>query len=401
MVGENGGGVFLVPYVISVLLFGIPLICLELSTGRIFHGSVLTSFKKINPRIGIFLAIIPFVLSMVVLSYYWVTAGWTLAYFLFSFTGYVDFQEFTSGLYPLVFFLAVIAITGVIVKLGVKEGIERASKIMMPMLGLFLVILAAYAITLPGAAEGLSFYLFPDPAKLLDVNVWTMAFGQAIMSLSVGFGILLTYGSYLRDEQDIPLSAFTIAMADMSVALIAGIVIFPIVFSFGFDPTAGAQLAFVTLPAIFSTMPMGAIIGAAFFILLFVGALTSSISLLEVGVATFVDEFSFSRQKAAFILCSLLVFVGLPSALSYCGFDIQLIGMPFLDGLDLIFGTYVALISAVIICLLVSWSLEPEILIDEINKNSRVTIPVQTIWLLRVVIPVVITVLIISSLLSA
>ncbi len=250
IVGENGGGAFLIPYFIAVFLFGMPLMMLEFAMGRHFQTSVVPTFSTIGKRFrlaGFFI-----VLGMgMILSYYLVITGWVLAYSLFFISGIsVPFSAFTASYYPLLFFLISGGITFFVVMAGVRHGIERLAKLLIPLLFALLLLLLAFSISLPGAVQGIGFYLTPDFERLSDPLVWTAAFGQAFFSLSVGFGILLTYGSYMRDEK-IAKSAGIITVSDLLVAILAGIMIFPLVFSFGLDPAAGVQLAFVALPLIF------------------------------------------------------------------------------------------------------------------------------------------------------
>ncbi|MBP2145299.1 NSS family neurotransmitter:Na+ symporter [Methanofollis sp. W23] len=396
VVGENGGGAFLIPYIISFLCFGIPLMILEFTVGRGFRGSVVTAFGRLHPRLR-HLGLLPFVMVIVVFSYYSVIAGWTLAYVLFSVTGYMDFETFTSSPLPLVTFFATILLAGSVVKVDLKAGIERANRYLMPVLGLALLVMLVQALTLPGVQAGLTYYLTPDLSVLSDPGIWVQAAGQVFFSLSIGFGVLLTYGSYLSDTESIPRSAVLIAGADFLVALIAGFIIFPVVFSFGFDPVSGPQLAFITLPEIFSTMAFGSFFGALFFILLFVGALSSILSMVEGGVATIVDEWAWPREKATLLVCILAAIIGLPSALSYAGFDITLFGAPFLDSVDLLFGILLVPVSASVICIAFSWLWKPESLLAEVNKNSRFKFPRAAVTYLRYVVPVLLFVTLAST----
>ncbi len=344
MVGENGGGAFLIPYLIAVFLFGLPLMMLEFTLGRHFKTSVVPAFSTIGKKFKLAGFFLVFIMGMI-LSYYLVITGWVLAYSLFFITGNpIPFSQFTGSYYPLLFFLTSAVTTFFVVRAGVRQGIEKLSKFLIPLLFAMLLLLVIFAISLPGAAKGIEFYLTPDFGKLADPFVWTAAFGQAFFSLGVGTGIMLTYGSYMRDE-NIVKSAGIITVSDLLVAILGGFVVFPIVFSFGLDPAAGVQLAFVTLPPVFQEMSFGFLLGAIFFLLLFFAALTSAVSMLEVPVATLIDSYGFERKKATLLVSMVIFLVGLPSALSYTPLKLALFGTPLLDIKDFAFGT-IGIISA-------------------------------------------------------
>ncbi|HDD72734.1 MAG TPA: sodium-dependent transporter [Candidatus Aenigmarchaeota archaeon] len=388
IVGENGGGAFLIPYFIAVLFFAVPVMMIEFAAGRRFDGSVLTTLKRINPKIKP-VGLVPVTVNLFILSYYLVVTGWTFAYFIFSLLGYMEFEVFIESGYSLFLFLGILLLTAIIVNLGIKKGIERTCRYLLPVLFIFILILAIRSVSLPGMMEGISFYLTPDLSVLSNPNIWILAFGQAFFSLSVGFGIMLTYGSYLDRREDVPKSVLVIAGADTLIAILAGFIIFPVVFSFGFNPAAGPELAFITLPKIFSVMFLGQIFGAAFFFLLFIGAVTSAISMFEVGVTTLIDELKMSRIRATALVTCILGMIGLPSALSYSGFDIHLFGRPFLDSVDIIFGSLITPISAALLCISIAWFWKPKELWKEINRNTKLKIPFFIVYLVRYLIPAI------------
>ncbi|HIH38938.1 sodium-dependent transporter [Candidatus Woesearchaeota archaeon] len=316
VVGTSGGGAFLIPYLIAVILFGLPVIMIELAAGRKFQGSVVTTFRKIKSSLGP-LGILPVLICLGILSYYLVIMGWVLAFVYFSFVGYPSFDSFTLSNLPFLFFLICLFAVFLVDRQGIKKGIEKICRLMMPLLFVFLLFLMGKALLLPGARAGLLFYLKPDLSALSDPKVWALAFGQAFFSMSAGWGIMMTFGSYMRKKDSIITSSLWIAGADTLVALLAGFIIFPIVFSFGMDPAAGPQLAFVTLPAIFSAMPLGHFLGGLFFTLLFIGGFTSAVSIIEVCTTVFVDESKIDRRKASAFAVILTLFLGIPSVLSY------------------------------------------------------------------------------------
>lgn len=246
--GQNGGGAFLIPYVISVLLLGIPLMMLEISVGRHFKRSVVSSMRSINGRltwVGLFVVLV----ALLVLSYYLVVTGWTFAYFLYALSGTEPvFEEFTRTYNSLLFFVVVTVLMALIVARGIRGGIERTNQLLVPAFVILLLLLAVYALALPRAVDGVLFYLTPDFTRLSDYSVWLAAFGQAFFSLSVGSGILITYGSYLDESVSLPSNMGIIALTDSFISFISGLVIFPIVFSFGFEPAAGPEARLLHAP---------------------------------------------------------------------------------------------------------------------------------------------------------
>jgi len=297
-------------------------------------------------------------------------------YSLFSLAGnYPLFSNFTTSLQPTILFFIMATITAFIVMRGVKKGIESVSKKLMPILFVFFGVLLINSITSPGFAQGISFYLTPDFSQLRNIDIWILGFGQALFSLSVGQGILLTYGSYMKRSQALPRATGWIVFADTLIAVLAGLIIFPIVFSFGLDPAGGPSLAFVTLPQIFNSMGVGFTIGAIFFFVLFIGALTSAISMFEVPVAAFIEQFKMKRSKAVLLAVIVLIMTGLPSALSYSGYNINLAGLPFMDAMDYFAGTLLTIISTMIIALYVNKHQLLDKLMEEINYKSKFKFP--------------------------
>lgn len=370
IVGENGGGAFLIPYLIAIFLFGMPLMMLEFAIGRHFQTSVVPAFSSIGKRFRIAGFFIVFVMG-IILSYYIVITSWVLAYSFFFISGVsMPFSEFTASYSPLVFFLISGGIVFLVVRAGVRQGIEKLAKYLIPVLLVMLLMLLVYSISLPGAVQGIRFYLTPDFERLSDPFVWTAAFGQAFFSLSVGFGILLTYGSYMRNE-NIAKSAGIITVSDMLIAILAGIVIFPIVFSFGLDPAAGVQLAFVALPQVFQEISFGFFLGTVFFLLLFFAALTSAVSMLEVPVSTLIDHYGFERKKAASLASMIIILIGLPSALSYTALELELFGTPLLDIKDYAFGTIGLIIAGLVLSITAGWFLDKNIIFREIGGSRK------------------------------
>ena len=396
VLGQNGGGAYLIPYLIAVFLCALPLMILELAMGRHFQGTVVSAFRSVRPPFRIIGWLLCGTLFLI-LSYYLVIAGWTIGYFLFSLSGEtVSFSGFTNGWLPVFLFVGTAGLTGIVVSRGVREGIERISILLIPVSIGTLIILALYGSTLPGFAEGMVFLFTPDFSVLGDPLLWGAAFGQAFFSLSVGTGILLTYGAYLSRDQGIPVASVVITVTDVAVALIAGIVIFPIVFSFGLAPTVGAELAFSTLPKAFAVMPAGWLIAAAFFLVLFFAALTSAISMLEVSVAAVCESLGWSRGRAAAILTGAVIVIGLPSALSYSAVDFRVGGIRVLDFMDETVGTLGLPVTALLLAVTFTWFLSRDVLVQEIGPGlARVIHP-----LCKFVIPAVLIITTAARLLS-
>jgi len=398
--GQNGGGAFLIPYVISVLLLGIPLMMLEISVGRQFKRSVVSSMRSINGRltwVGLFVVLV----ALLVLSYYLVVTGWTFAYFLYALSGTEPvFEEFTRTYNSLLFFVVVTVLMALIVARGIRGGIERTNQLLVPAFLILLLLLAVYALALPRAVDGVLFYLTPDFTRLSDYSVWLAAFGQAFFSLSVGSGILITYGSYLDESVSLPSNMGIIALSDSFISFISGLVIFPIVFSFGFEPAAGPKLAFSTLPYIFAQAQYGSVLAVIFYLLLFFAAITSAISLLEVGVTVLVDETRLSRRTATALLAGMVLLLGVPSALSYSRVGLQVLQMPVLDLMDPLFGTFAIILAALFISVSATWYVKKEVIVNQINQNARWQHGEQIFALIKFFIPFALTLIFIARIAS-
>ncbi|HDQ07808.1 MAG TPA: sodium-dependent transporter [Methanoculleus sp.] len=394
IVGANGGGAFLIPYLISVFLFGLPLMMLELAVGRHLQTSVGPAFRAIGKRFYKAGIVIVAIVSLI-LSYYLVVTSWVLAYALFfAFQRPVDFTAFTGSYYPLLFFVLSGLIVYATVRSGVRKGLERISRIVIPLLVVILLFLVAFSLLQPGAAEGVAYYLAPDISRLSDPMIWAAAFGQAFFSLSVGMGILLTYGSYLG-EANLFKNGVVIVVADILIAILAGFMIFPLVFAFGLDPAAGVNLAFVTLPSVFAGIQFGWVLGMLFFAMLFLAALTSAASMLEVPVATMIDSYGYSRHKATLLIFGIIFLLGLPSALSYTGLHLELFGTPLFDLSDYYFGTLGLIISGLIVSIVAGWFVDTEWLFEELGGSPRMQ--QAYLVLVRFCIPAVLFVTLISQ----
>lgn len=382
--GQNGGGAFVFVYILCVVLIGLPLIYNEVALGRVTGKNTIGAFRDTgaNKFWTLMGAVFAICVSFFVLSYYGVIAGWTIGYIVSEFTDFIkNFSTFKSDIfYVLAFFLVFMALTVYIVLGGVSGGIERASKILMPLLFVLLIGVIVRSLTLPGAMEGVRYYLTPDFSKITG-GVVLSALGQAFFSLSVGWGILITYGSYLPKDQNIVTSGLWIGLMDTSVALLAGLMIFPAVFAFGKDPAQGTALVFEVLPEIFNSIPSGgSIVGASFFLLLCIAALTSSISMIEVPASYLMDEKKWSRKKSAWTVGILAFLVGIPAALSgganvfLTEMSINFFGVTktsFLDIMDAFFGEFLIVIVALATCIYTGWIMDTKVIAKEIGLGSR------------------------------
>jgi NSS family neurotransmitter:Na+ symporter len=258
----------------------------------------------------------------------------------------------------------------------------------MPLLALLVVALAVYGLTLEGRAEGLAFYLTPDFSSLTRAATWGDAMGQAFFSIGVGTGAMITYGSYISRDTDLHLSALWIVFADLLLAFLVGLMIFPMVFTFGLNPAGGPELAFQTLPVAFSLLPFSVVWGLLFFLLFAVAGLSSAFSMLETIVAPIIDGWGWPRWRAVALVGGIVLLVGIPSALSYTQVDLRLAGEPFLDRLDQNLGTLGIPVAGLLGGLTIAWAMDRLTLSQEINLASRWPVGQLVIWLSRYVVPV-------------
>lgn len=406
--GVYGGAAFILVYLICIALIGLPVMLSEFLIGRRAQKNAVGSFKKLAPNSPWFVTgWMGFISAVFILSFYGVVAGWTLNYIFLAVTNQfagVDaagigdmFGGFISDpVKPLIWQFIFMALTGWIVYAGVKDGIERYSKILMPLLLVIIIVLDIRAITLPGASAGVDFLLKPDFSKLSPAAVLS-ALGHAFFSLSLGMGTMITYGSYIGKKEKLGTTALQVTIADTVIALLAGLAIFPAVFAFGIEPSAGPGLVFVTLPNVFQQMPGGIFFGILFFILLAVAALTSSISILEVVVAYFNEEMNMSRKKATILTTVFITIFGVFCSLSlgvWSGFTLPTIAGPkgIFDFMDWWSANFFLPLGGLFISLFVGWKMKMSDVKDELSNGGTLSIGYLTlfIWLARVVAPVMI-----------
>ncbi len=328
--GENGGATFLVIYLLCILFIGLPIVIAEISIGRNAQGDAVLAFRHADPDHPWYIVGGVAVLGcFIILGFYGVVAGWSLKYFVSALSGHLwatsDYNNFFSGfisqpLEPVIWQAVMMTATVTVVAGGIQKGIETVNRILMPILALIVFILAIYSLTLDGAGKGLTFLFRPDWNAFSKPSVYIAAIGQAFFSLGIGMTIFLTYGAYLPKTFSIPGIASTIVVGDTLLALLAGLAIFPAVFSFGLSPAQGPELAFITLPGLFQLMPGGNLIAVLFFGLLVGAALTSMLSILEVPVAYFIRKTGQSRRTVTTSLGLVIFVVGIPASLGYSVF---------------------------------------------------------------------------------
>lgn len=384
MLGENGGAAFLLVYISCILFLGIPVMITEFFIGRYSRKNAAGAFKVMAP--GTKWSVIGYngvAAAFLILGYYAVVSGWTLEYIVQAFSGSLEgknatdfadeFTAFSTGVFrPILWTVVFIALTHIIIVSGVKEGIERASKVMMPMLFLILIALCVRSITLPGASEGLTFLFNPDFSKI-DSSVVLSAMGQAFFSLSIGMGCLITYASYFGKQTNLQTTALQVTALDTLVAVLAGVMIFPAVFSFGIEPTTGPELVFITLPNVFEQLPFGNIWSFVFFVLLALAALTSTISLHEVSTAYVHEEYHVSRKKAAIIVSVGVTIVGILCSLSMGVLSsYTLFGLNFFNLLDFVTAKIMLPLGGMMICIFTAKRVDKLLLKEEVTNHGTI-----------------------------
>ncbi len=411
LAAKYGGGIFLLVYIVLALTFGYALMTAEISLGRKTGLSAVGAFKKLNKKyafIGWLAALVP----IIILPYYSVIGGWVIKYLAAFVTGgghaaAADsyFGGFiTSAGEPVIWFLAFIGITALVVLFGVEKGIEKVSKIMMPVLVVLSIGIAIYGLTIPGALDGVKYYLLPDFSKFSATTVLA-AMGQLFYSMSLAMGIMITYGSYMKKDVNIESSVKQIEIFDTGIALLAGLMIIPAVFSFsGGTPEAlgkGPSLMFATLPKVFETMIGGQIVGAAFFLLVLFAALTSSISLFETVLSFVCDKAKIGRKAACLIVFLGSVLVGLLSNFGYSIWaDVKIFGMQFLDFFDFISNSVLMPVVAFLTCIFVGYVVKVKTITDEIEISARAKKRTMLKVMIKYIAPIFIVLILISSVLD-
>ena len=371
--GQNGGAAFLLVYVISVVLLGIPLMISEFCIGRSAHRNVVGAFRKVAPGTSWYwVGVLGLLVAVLILGFYVVLSGWTLRYtwqaLLHEMSG-SDFSTFVADpVEPLLWTALAVLINAGILLGGVQKGIERASNVMMPVLAVVLLILVGNSFFLPEFRRGMEFLFVPDWSKITP-RTWIDAIGQAFFSLSVAMGIMVAYGSYLDDNTKIGKTAAQVAVMDTLIAVLSGIVIFPACFSFGLEPGQGSGLVFVTLPQVFNAMPFGWLMGFLFFVLITLAGLTSCISIFEVPISFLQEECHITRRRAVIYSALFAIVLGTACSLSLgIGSDYTICGDVLFDFLDHLTSRYMMPVCALLTSLFVGWWLDREIIHNAVTN---------------------------------
>ncbi len=400
--GEHGGGAFLMLYLLCVLLLGIPVMIAEFVIGRSTHRNALTALKTLAPHTRFhWVSYVGILASLMILSFYSVVAGWIVEYLYQSVVGGLSghtsqeyahiFGEFTaSPVRSVAWTILFLLLNFLVLRRGVEKGIERISNILMPVLFVILVIFCINSLMLPDARRGLDFLFNPDFSKITS-HVVLGAMGQAFFSLSLGLTCLLTYASYFSDKTPIVRSATIIAALDTLVAVLAGIIIFPAVFSFGLEPTAGPKLVFEILPSIFQQMPGGYFWSIAFFLLLFFASITSTISMSEISISYFTEERKLSRNKATALNTAIALVFGTICALSFNVLgDFKIFGMTMFELFDYVSSNVLLPVGGMALSIFVGWIIDRKIVDEQLTDYGvrRITLKRPIYFCMRYIAPI-------------
>ncbi len=401
MAGMNGGGIFFLLFILFTLLIGAPMILAEFIIGRSTQKDAITAYKVLakNSKWH-YIGILGVGASFILLSFYSVVGGWIVTYLGKSITG--GLSQFTLEQYGGLFDQAIanpvqvliaqfifLGITIWVVQAGVQSGIEKASKILMPLLFIIFIVLLVRSLTLDGAMDGVRFFLQPD-SSLITPNTFLMALGMALFSLSVGISIMVTYSSYLEKGENLVRSAGSVVGLNIIISLLSGLVIFPAVFALGLQPDEGPGLVFVVLPAVFDQLPLGGIFLTLFLVLLLFATLTSAFSILEIIVAVIVKDNQDKRRRIAIIAGFIIFVMGIPSALSFGLLSHINIGeLIIFDAADFLVSNIALPLGSFLISIFVGWRIPKNILEDEFFQGSTVKKGLFQVWyyLIRYVIP--------------
>lgn len=381
LAAQYGGGIFILVYLVLAVTFGFAMLTAEIAIGRKTKLSPVLAYKKLNKNFG-FLGVLAIIVPVIICPYYCVIGGWVTKYVTVYAQGLVSqaagetyFSDFISNPWsPLVFFCIFMGISVFVILLGVEKGIEKISKFLMPLLIILTIGISIYALTLPGALDGVAYYLVPDFSKFSLMTV-AGALGQLFYSMSLAMGIMVTYGSYTKNEINLTKSVNQIEIFDSAVALLAGLMIIPAVYVFSGEAgleKSGPGLMFMTLPKVFEEMPGGSIIALLFFILVFFAAITSAISIMEAIVSSIMDKFHISRKVGCLIVIGLCLAMGIPSSLGNgIWADFKIFGMDLLSFFDFFSNSILMPIVAFFTCILIGWVIKPKAITDEVTRNGE------------------------------
>lgn len=413
MVGNNGGAAFIIIYLLFVILLCLPIMFSEFIIGRRTQSNVFGAINKLAPKSPFLsIGVISVVASICIMAFYSVVGGWTIEYIFKSFSP--DFltansaslesqfkEASTSSLVPIATHLAFLGLSALIVVAGIKNGIEKYSKILMPVLFFLVMLLAIRSMTLDGSSAGIKFLFYPDFSKITGATL-IAALGQAFFSLSLGMGCIITYGSYVKKNENLfKVSLMTVA-ADTGFAILAGLAVMPAVFAFGISPGQGPSLVFITLPQIFAQLPFGNVIAIAFFFILFIAAITSAISLLEVIVAYFTEELKLTRKAAVLITFTIIGIFGTLSSLSNGVLaDVKIFGKTFFDLFDYTSSNVLLPVGGLLVVMFVGWRMKKADVLDELTNGGSIAIKgfvlKWIIFTIKFLAPIAIALVLLSS----
>ena len=409
--GENGGGAFLIIYLAIVLVIGLPMMLAEFSIGRYTKRNVFGAFHSLKPKSGWpLVGILGVITPLVIVIFYSVVSGWTMSFLwdsiLNKFQGLsseevrTGFNAFVAtGWQPILWAVGFVAVAGMILLGGVEKGIERYSKVLMPIMLLILLVMGVYSMTLPGFGEGMRFLFKPDFSKI-NGNVFLEALGQAFFSLSLGMGIMITYGSYIKDKDNMVTTAGAVALSDTLIAVLAGVAIFPAVFSFGISPTSGPDLVFITLPGLFQQMAGGYVLSILFFALLLIAALTSAVSIMEVLVAYCIEEMNVSRRRATIFISFFVMAMAAVCAVSQMpDSSLRVAGLDLFDLFDKVSATYMLPVGAFFITIFAGWVFGKDRFRNQVTSGGMYNTHIYPVvlFIVRYIAPVVIALIFLTK----
>lgn len=411
---QNGGGAFLMLYIGFILIIGIPVMLSEFSIGRRAQKNAFGSFKKLSPNAPWYLVgFLGILTAFAILAFYSTVAGWTLEYLIQAISGKLlqvedlenNFAEFSTHAYrPVIWQLVFMLLTAVVVFAGIKKGIEKFTKILMPVLVVLIVIVVIRAVSLPGAAEGVKYLFVPD-WSVVNFKTVLMALGQAAFSLSVGMGTLITYGSYIRKDNNLLVTSTQVALADTAIAILSSLMVIPAIFAFSTgsigNMSPGPGLVFEVLPNVFKSMPGGSIFAIVFFFLLSVAALTSTISVLEVVVAYLKEELKFSRGKATLIASVSISALGVLATMSFGVMsDFTILNFTVFDLLDYASANIMLTFGALFIVVFVGWVLGKSAFLDEVSNRGQLSSSLfkTVFFIIRYIAPIAIGIIAVAAL---
>ncbi len=413
LAAKYGGGIFLLVYLILAVTFGFTLMCAEIAIGRKTGKSAIDAFSTFGSKYK-FIGVIASIIPMIILPYYSVIGGWVTKYLTVFITGKANvsatdgyFESFIAKpIEPIIWFLIFIGITALIVLCGVEKGIEKVSKVMMPILIVLTVGIAIYSMCMPGAIDGVIFYIKPNFAKL-SITTVLAAMGQLFYSMSLAMGIMITYGSYMKKDVGIESSVRHIEIFDTGIAFLAGLMVIPAVFSFSNGNEEflgkGPGLMFITLPKVFNSIPgvIGSVVGAVFFLLVLFAALTSSISLMETVVSIFRDKLGWGRKSTCIFVLVGSVILGIPSSLGHGPLNfVKLGGLSILDMFDFLSNSVLMPIVALLMCIFIGYIIKPSTVTEEIEITGKFHSKKLFNVMIKFIAPVFIILILVSSVLD-